>query len=134
MADLTRGIRASAPLLVVSDLRRAVDFYTRVLGYQDPSFFGTPESLCILHRGDFDLILSLARSADQVQPHGRFDVWDLYLTVSDLDAEQLAIEAAGGKIRAPARVTEYQMREIEIDDPDGHRLCLGQELEPRGGG
>lgn len=126
-----RRVLASTPLLVVSDLKRAATFYERVLGYEDVEFFGEPPGFCMMHRDQHDLMLSLAEKTSEVHPHGKFQVWDVHLRVADLDAEKAAIEAAGGKLCGPERTTEYGMRELEIEDPDGHRVCLGQDLEPR---
>jgi catechol 2,3-dioxygenase-like lactoylglutathione lyase family enzyme len=116
---------------VVSDLRRAADFYARVLGYEEPAFFGEPPVFCMLHRGPHDLMLSLAEEPGQVRPHGRFDVWDFHLRVADLEAERTAILAAGARLSSGPRGTEYGMTEITVDDPDGHRICLGQDRERR---
>jgi predicted enzyme related to lactoylglutathione lyase len=52
----------------------------------------------------------------------------LYLVVPDVEAERRAIEAAGARVIGAPRDTEYEMRELEIEDPDGHRICLGQTL------
>ena len=38
---------------------------------------------------------------------------------------------AGGKIVEEKARTDYGMREIVIQDPDGHWICLGQDLERR---
>ena len=126
-----RKVYASTPLLVVSDLKKVAAFYERVLGYEDVEFFGEPPGFCMMHRDQHDLMLSLAEKPSEVHPHGRFQVWDVHLRVADLEAEKTAIEAAGGKLCGPIRETEYGMRELEIEDPDGHRICLGQDLEAR---
>jgi catechol 2,3-dioxygenase-like lactoylglutathione lyase family enzyme len=48
--------------------------------------------------------------------------------VGDLEAEVAALRAAGVAIeREPSR-TEYGMVEAEVSDPDGHRICFGQDL------
>lgn len=119
---MLRKTFAVCPLLVVEDIQRAADFYVRVLGYTEPLFAGEPPSFCMMNRDGQDLMLCLERP------------WDYYLRVADLEEERRAIEAAGGKLRAGPRVTEYGMTEIEVEDPDGHIVCLGQDLEPRGGG
>jgi catechol 2,3-dioxygenase-like lactoylglutathione lyase family enzyme len=131
MTKTSRRTLASTPLLVVSDLQRAARFYEQVLGYVDVAFFGDPPSFCMLHRDEHDLMLALAEAPDHVHPHGRFGVWDVHLRVADLDLERQAMAAAGAKLVGEERVTEYGMREIEVEDPDGHRICLGQDLEPR---
>jgi predicted enzyme related to lactoylglutathione lyase len=60
-----------------------------------------------------------------------FEIGDVHLRVADLDAEIAAILAAGGSMASGPTTTEYEMREIEVVDPDGHRICLGQDLEER---
>ena len=119
---MLRKALAVCPLLVVKDLRRAADFYMNVLGYQEPLFAGEPPSFCMMNRDGQDLMLCTERP------------FDAYLRVADVEEERRAIEAAGGKLRAGPRVTEYEMVEIEVEDPEGHVICLGQDLEPRGGG
>jgi catechol 2,3-dioxygenase-like lactoylglutathione lyase family enzyme len=126
-----RHVFASTPLLIVSDLERSAGFYERVLGYEEPAFFGEPPEFCMLHRDEHDIMLQLADEPAEVRPNGVFDVWDVHLRVADLDAEMAAILAAGGSLAAGPITTEYEMREIEILDPDGHRICLGQDLEQR---
>ena len=125
-----RKVLGSTPVLVVSDIHRAADFYVRVLGYQEPAFYGQPPRFAMMHRDEHDLMLELPRGDGRVQPHGAFDVWDLHLRVADLDAEKRAIEAAGWKC-GDVETTEYDMREIIVFDPDGHRICLGQDLATR---
>src|SRR5262245_61804367 len=126
-----RKVLGSTPLLVVSDVKRATDFYIRVLGYQEPAFYGgDPPNFAMMHRDEHDLMLQRPRGTGTVQPHGRFGVWDVHLRVADVDAEKRAIEAAGWPCSA-VETTEYDMREIYVEDPDGHRICLGQDLVTR---
>jgi predicted enzyme related to lactoylglutathione lyase len=128
-----RRVFASTPLLIVRDLKAATAFYGRVMGYEEPRFWGEPPSFCMLHRDEHDLMLASADSSDEVRPNGRVGSWDVHLRVADLDAERRAILAAGGKIVEENARTGYGMREIVVQDPDGHWICLGQDLEVRGG-
>ena len=126
-----RRVFASTPLLIVRNLKAAAAFYERVLGYQEPGFWGEPPTFCMLHRDEHDLMLAEADAPDEVRPNGRVGSWDVHLRVADLDAERGAILAAGGKIVEEKARTDYGMREIVIQDPDGHWICLGQDLERR---
>ena len=131
---------ASTTLLLVRDIERSAGFYERVLGYEEPGFWGEPPGFCMLHRGPFDLMLQLAEEPNQVAPKGRFGVWDMHLRVADLAAERAAIEAAGGAIVSECGPTEYGMLEMCVDDPDGYRIlsrsrratpCEGRGTDPR---
>ncbi|MBS2024564.1 MAG: VOC family protein [Deltaproteobacteria bacterium] len=127
----TRRVFASTPLLVVRDLRASAAFYEKVLGYEEPGFWGEPPVFCMLHRDEHDLMLSLAESPEQVRPNGPACRWDVHLRVADLDAERAAIVAAGVTPVEETASTPYGMRELVVADPDGHWICLGQDVEMR---
>jgi uncharacterized glyoxalase superfamily protein PhnB len=48
--------------------------------------------------------------------------------VGDIANEMAALSAAGVRIDRRPRETFYEMREIEVVDPDGYRWCFGQDL------
>jgi catechol 2,3-dioxygenase-like lactoylglutathione lyase family enzyme len=123
-----RKVFASTPVLLVSDLRRSVDFYVRALGYEEPALFGEPPEFAMIHRDGHDLMLSLAEKAPH--PNGG-EAWDVHLRVADLAAERAALVAADATILRELEQTEYGMRELVVVDPDGHWICLGQDLERR---
>jgi catechol 2,3-dioxygenase-like lactoylglutathione lyase family enzyme len=111
----------------VSELQRSIDFYGK-LGFHEPGVWGEPPCFAMLNRDGFDLMLSLAEDPSHVQPNGRHKVWDLYVKVGDLAAEAAALRRAGVEIvRGPERAF-YDMIEIEVLDPDGHRVCFSQDV------
>jgi catechol 2,3-dioxygenase-like lactoylglutathione lyase family enzyme len=76
-------------------------------------------------------MLAEDESPDAVRPNGAVRRWDVHLRVADLDAERRAIESAGVALVYESPGTEYGMREIVVQDPDGHWICLGQDLTMR---
>ena len=120
-------VRAVTPLLVVSNLQRSIDFYVQVCGYRDPTPYGDPPCFAMLHRDGFDLMLSLGSDTVPVRPNGPAGVWDVYVTVVDLDQELQALRASGVTPERGPTDTAYGMREIELLDPDGYRLCFAQD-------
>lgn len=119
---------ATSPLFVVADLQRSVDFYHTKLGFAEPGIWGEPPCFAMLNRDRFELMLSLAPTPDRVRPNGAHDVWDLYLRVPDVEAEMLALQGAGVAIVKGPTDTFYRMREIEVLDPDGYRICIAQDI------
>jgi catechol 2,3-dioxygenase-like lactoylglutathione lyase family enzyme len=115
-------------LLVVSDLQRSIDFYVRKLGFVDPNAHGDPPCFAMMNRDGFDLMLSLAEDRSHVRPHGAHGTWDFYMSISDLSAEMQALECAGVPLAKGPKETVYAMREIEVLDPDGYRICFGQDV------
>jgi catechol 2,3-dioxygenase-like lactoylglutathione lyase family enzyme len=119
-------VLSSTPLLVVSDLQRALDFYAK-LGVGSPDVWGEPPGFAMIHRDGFELMLSLAEGPGQVRPNGPHGAWDVYLRVTDVALEVLALAAAGVPIDKGPTDRFYEMREIEVVDPDGHRICFAQD-------
>ena len=115
------------PLFIVSDLQRSIDFYGR-LGFQEPSVWGEPPCFAMMNRNELELMLSLAEREARPRPNGH-GVWDMYVSVSDLDAEIEALKDAGVSIDRGPTTTEYEMKEIEVVDADGFRTCFAQNVE-----
>ena len=59
--------------------------------------------------------------------HGDF-AWDAYLWIDDADALHAKCVANGVKIVRPICDQEYQMREFDIEDCNGFRLCFGHDI------
>lgn len=117
---------ATTPLFVVSDLGRSLKFY-ELLGFRAQRTWGEPPCFAMPRREGFELMLSLAPDPAHVRPNGPHGVWDVYLRVGDLGAEKRALEAAGVPIARQPEATVYDMLEMEILDPDGYRICYGQD-------
>lgn len=119
----TPTIIDAAPVLLVRDIRRAVDFYTKKLWFQVDDLHGEPPSFAMANAGATTIMLK--ESADGPRPNAVEEMWDVYLWVGDIDAVETALSAAGVPIvRGPSK-TPYGCAEIEIDDPDGHRIAFG---------
>jgi catechol 2,3-dioxygenase-like lactoylglutathione lyase family enzyme len=121
-------VRSVTPLFLVSDLQRSIDFYCQKLGYAEPAVHGDPPCFAMMNRDGFDLMLSLADDSAQVRPNGPTGTLDMYVSVADIAGEIAALERAGVKLDKGPSDTFYEMREIEIIDPDGHRICFAQDI------
>lgn len=120
-------LRSLTPLLVVADLPRALAFFAR-LGFVDPAAHGEPPCFAMLNRDGLELMLQLPEVFGTARANGPSGSWDVYLKVDDLAAEQVALAAAGVAIRKGPVDTAYGMREIVVESPDGHRICLAQDV------
>lgn len=131
MHDRPRVLSTTA-LFVVADLERSIDFYCGKLGFGEPGVWGEPPCFAMLNRDGFDLMLSLGETPGHVRPNGPDHVWDLYIKVDDLGAEAAALRASGMALDREPSDTEYGMRELEVVDPDGYRVCLAEDVEKPG--
>jgi catechol 2,3-dioxygenase-like lactoylglutathione lyase family enzyme len=116
----------TTPLFVVADLRRSLAFYCDRLGFGDAGVWGEPPCFAMCHRDGFELMLSLAENPAHIRPNGPNGLWDLYVRVPSLEAEAAALAAAGVPLVRQPEKTVYEMIEMEILDPDGYRICFGQ--------
>lgn len=111
-----------APTLGVGDVPRAVDFYTRVLGFQTVFENGDPVGFVILERDAAELHLTLNRTHQasvQIVAH---------LMVDDAAALYAQLERAGTRIVKAIRDADFGLRCFVFADPDGNRIDVGQDL------
>lgn len=112
----------------VTDLDRAVDFYTGVLGI--PLLFRVQgQPMAFLGSGDVRLYLGVPE-----RPEFTSRVV-LYFRVDDIDAEHERLTAAGVAFSGPPRIAHRDgttgLWLAGFTDPDGHHLVLMQERPTR---
>ena len=64
-----------------------------------------------------------ARARPPQRPDG-----DAYVRVDDVALESFGLTDAGVPLASPLTKREYGMWELEVCDPDGYRICFGQDL------
>ena len=117
------SIALVVPVLRVSNLTRAIDFYHR-LGftskrYQDGDGYG------FIHRDGHELHLTtLRRLTEKQSPSGAY----FYLTDGTAAALEAEFRAAGVTIVEPLAPREWKMNEFVLNDPDGNQLVFGEGI------
>jgi catechol 2,3-dioxygenase-like lactoylglutathione lyase family enzyme len=122
-----RGIH---PLFLVNDVVKAAEYYRDVLGFRFDRYWGEPPCFCIVWRDAVEIFLKQPEDPAQaaVRPNGTAGAWDAYINVGNADALFEELRAKGAKIlRVPCDAV-YEMREFEVEDPDGHVLCFAHDL------
>ena len=114
-------------VFVVSDLMRSLAFYDK-LGFGDASIHGQPPCFAMINRDGFEVMLSVAEDAGAIHPNGRTKVWDMYVRVENISEEIAALGDEGIAIAKGPTDLPYEMREIEVVDPDGYLICLAQDI------
>jgi len=110
--------RHSVPILYSSDIRRSIAYYTNVLGFDHqwewddvPSFGGVSK----------DLVELFFCKDGQGHP----GTW-IAIMVDNVDELHERVKAEGGKILAPPQDRDWGLREMIVEDPDGHCIRIGQ--------
>ncbi|MBN9236739.1 MULTISPECIES: VOC family protein [Phyllobacteriaceae] len=111
-----------APMVPVKDIGRALDFYTRVLGFTKTFENGNPVGFIILERDQGELHLTL-------QPTHKAAVFNVaHLLVDDVDALHAVCKQHGVRIIKSLQDKDYGLRAFVFEDPDGNRIDVGQVI------
>lgn len=115
-------LNSSIPVLRVADYPRAKAFWTEILGFSLAEEGGDPARFGIFKREAATVFVDAWHGADDVPSPG----WRAYFHVDDVDAfsKTLRWSSLEGPEDKP-----YGMREIQVIDPDGNRLCFGQDID-----
>ena len=122
------AITKAVPVLRVTDVARAIEWYRDNLGFHgDPFPASPPHEFAILRHGQVELMLRRG-SPSARQPRRQYD-WDVYLRrEGDRFREVFAAFSANGLVTRRLERMPYGLAEFEITDPDGYVICLSQEL------
>ena len=116
-------LRSSIPVLRVSNYSRARSFWAEVLGSAVGEEGGGPPLFGIFHRDDATVFFDAWHGVDDPPSPG----WRAYLHTDDVGA--LAADHAARTYSAEEpRHPVCGMRELVVADPDGNRICFGQEI------
>ena len=117
------------PGLTVRDAERSIAFY-KLLGFQLVNDYWNAHKRvwANLRAGELELMISVAADANlaaSAAPHAATPAISLYIHTDDVVTlhRQLLDK---GLLPSRPRVTFYAMKEIEVVDPDGYRLCFAQ--------
>ena len=110
----------SVPILYSEDVRRSIDYYTRVLGFASKWEWDDPPSFGGVGKDSIQIFF-----CKQYQGHP--GTW-LSIMMDDVDEYYTTIQSKGAKICAPPEDKEWGLREMLVEDPDGHIIRFGGPL------
>ena len=117
---------AIAPILVVRDVDKAVNTYTKVFGFDRLHYFDGNDQYIPLGRGPSQVHVMKGDSANPNHNHAAH-VADVFVWVDDLDPLVTAARDHGLAItRGPERYdsTPLGTTEVVIEDQDGYWFCF----------
>ncbi len=110
-----------SPILSVKDVPASVIYYTEKLGFKKKWDWGEPATFAAVTRGGVDLFLCQGSQ-------GKPGTW-IMIFVDDVDALHEDYKASGVAIRQPPTNFPWGVREMNVADPDGHRIRFGSETD-----
>lgn len=109
------------PIYSVVDLQASLRYYLEVLGFEKRWDWGDPPDYACVSLGEAELFLC---EGGQGQP----GTW-LYLFIDGIEEYYAEIKKRGAKVISGPTDEPWGMREIHVQDPDGHVLRIGTSLE-----
>ena len=118
-----------SPVLLVSDLDRAVAYYRDRLGF-GCEVHGEPPSFAVAGRDDVIILLALTDEPERIVPnwHVVDKMWNAYVRVDDVEAVYAEVQERGAPIDYTIYDAPHGFREFGVQDPDGHDIAFGTPL------
>ena len=118
----------AVPILYSSDIRRSLQYYTEVLGFDSKWEWGDPPTFGGVSK---DLVDVFFCKDGQGQP----GTW-VAVMVNNVEELYERIKTKEGRVLAPPEDKEWGLREMLVEDPDGHVIRVGQPVarDHRAGG
>jgi uncharacterized glyoxalase superfamily protein PhnB len=114
-------LQAAIPIVSVTNLSQALDYYERVLGFQIGWRWGEPPRLASVCRDRVELNLSHSAEATT-------GISKVYFQMVGVSAYYHHITTAGANVAVPLADRAYGMRDFRIIDPSGNELSFGEPI------
>jgi uncharacterized glyoxalase superfamily protein PhnB len=118
-----RGVNrfeSAIPILNVANVLASIDYYVDKLGFEKEWEWGSPPTFASVRRDEVRIFMC---QDGQGQP----GTW-MSIFVQDVDALYEDYRRRGVKIPEPPTTFPWHVREMLVEDPDGHCLRIGSDL------
>jgi len=109
------------PILYSADVARSISYYMNELAFDNKWEWGHPTTFGGVNKGCVRIFFCLK---DQGNP----GTW-LAINMDNVDEYYEIIKVRGAKILSPPCDKEWYMREMLVEDPDGHIIRFGNGIE-----
>ena len=109
-----------ATIIQVSDLDAAIGFYTDTLGFTECFRYGEPPYYAIINMGSAIFHQNSGEEGAALLGTARS-----YIAVDEVDSYYQEPCEKGVKITTELASYPYGMRDFQLADPDGNRICFG---------
>ena len=116
---------ATAAVFIVSDVTSSANWYREVLGF-DVELTGTPPSFAIAERGGAAIMLKQGNELPKRNRDIEDGTWDAYIWVRYVDLLFGQLKQRDTVIISAPTKQPHGCIELEIEDPDGWRICFGE--------
>jgi uncharacterized glyoxalase superfamily protein PhnB len=107
------------PILNVKNFAVSMDYYVNKLGFRKKWDWGDPPAFGCVMRGKVEIFLCEGAQ-------GQSGTW-MSIFMDDVDALHEEYKKSGAIIRLAPTNMPWGVREMNIEDPDGHRFRMGSD-------
>src|SRR5437764_9807106 len=107
------------PILNVKDFAASMEYYVKKLGFEKKWDWGNPPTFGCVKRDKVEIFFCEGGQ-------GQRGTW-MSIFVHDVDALYEEYQKSGAIIRQPPTNYEWGVRELNVEDLDGHRFRMGSE-------
>ena len=112
--------RHSVPILYSSDVKKSIEYYIEVLGFDIKWEWDDPPTFGGVSKDGVELFFCK-------EGQGHPGTW-IAIMVDNVDTLHERIKTRGGKIISAPENKEWNLREMLVQDPDGHIIRFGQPI------
>jgi uncharacterized glyoxalase superfamily protein PhnB len=120
--------RRAVPVISTDDVRATLDYYVRVLGFQQHFIYGDPPVYAGVERDDVELYITRDAPLAALMRSARMHP-ELFLWVDDVDALYADHIANGATIVEPISDRPWDARQYVIADPNGYHIKVAQPVD-----
>ncbi len=111
-------------VLAVPDISKTAAWWTDVMGFER---WLEPDGWIFVRRGACSVMMG--ECPDAIAPSVLGDhQYFAYIELDDIDGYHAMIAARGAEIIRPPEDRPWNMREMAVRTPDGHRIMFGQDI------
>lgn len=116
----------------VPDIKKTSGYYVSKLGFSAVEYLNCAEPHICLYRDKTEIIL-LKANAEKVIPNRTLYGYgyDAYLYTDDAELIEKEFSAKGVRIVKLPGITDYQNKELVIEDIDGRHIAFGAKIKDR---
>ncbi|HQY19431.1 MAG TPA: VOC family protein [Ignavibacteria bacterium] len=123
-------LTGTSSILLVSDIDKSAEWYREKLGFDFQNFYGDPHEFCVMNRDNIYLMISQSHKTEDIKPNwkSKDKTSNVYFWVNDAEKIYREFIVRGAKIDYSLYVTDYNIKEFGVSDPDGYDISFGEKL------
>lgn len=124
------GLIGSSCIFHASDIKKTAEFYVSMLGFRAVEFLTCKEPHICLYKDNVEIILLRADNANVLPNRKLYGYgYDAYLYTDDGELLEKDLSEKGVNIVRHLNVTDYDNKELVIEDSDGRWIAFGIKIK-----